>query len=208
MSEQEYVVEIEGLWTRFGTHIVHQGIDLKVNRGEVLGLVGGSGSGKTTLLRQILGLETPYRGSVKVFGRSLQTADLSELQNTRNRWGVLFQEGALFSALTVFDNVALPMRELRVLPKAVIHDLVMHKLEMVGIEAITPNGWTGDIGFETNKFVTRKGYSTIKEIGGHGIGRVFHADPFVPAFGKSLARRCRVAKSKVIPSPAPHDRPQ
>ena len=130
----ERVVEIEGLWTRFGRQTVHRGIDLDIERGEILSLVGGSGSGKTVLLRQMLGLETPYRGRVRVLGEDLHVCDSATLQTLRNRWGVLFQQGALFSALPVFDNVALPLRELRVLDEEVIREMVLMKLEMVGLE--------------------------------------------------------------------------
>lgn len=131
----ETVIEVKGLWTRFGSHVVHRDINLCVQKGEVMSLVGGSGSGKTTLLRQMLGLETPAEGEVRVFGKSLHGAAADgELRRMRDRWGVLFQEGALFSALSVFDNIALPLRELRSLDAGLIHDLVMMKLEMVGIE--------------------------------------------------------------------------
>ncbi len=130
----ECIIETKGLWTQFGDHIVHRDINLCVHRGEILSLVGGSGSGKTTLLRQMLGLETPARGEVRVFGTSLHGSDVGEVRRLRDRWGMLFQEGALFSALTVFDNVALPLRELRTLDEELIRDLVMMKLDMVGIE--------------------------------------------------------------------------
>lgn len=129
------IIEIEGLYTRFGSHVIHEDINLSVYRGEVLSLVGGSGSGKTTLLRQMLGLETPAHGSVKIFGYSRYDCNLDLLKSLRNRSGVLFQHGALFSALTVYDNIALPMRELRCLNKEMIHDLVMLKLDMVDVEA-------------------------------------------------------------------------
>lgn len=135
MTESSPIIEINGLYTRFGQHFVHRNINLNIFKGEVLSLVGGSGSGKTTLLRQMLGLETPSQGSVKIFGYSCYAYDLDTLRNIRHRSGVLFQQGALFSALTVFDNVALPMRELRCLDEALIRDLVMLKLEMVGVSA-------------------------------------------------------------------------
>jgi phospholipid/cholesterol/gamma-HCH transport system ATP-binding protein len=128
------IIEIRGLWTQFGDFVVHRSIDLDVRYGEILSLVGGSGSGKTTMLRQMLGLERPTRGEVRVFGTSLHGSDAVALQRLRNRWGVLFQEGALFSALSVYDNLALPLRELRTVDEEMIHDLVMVKLEMVGIE--------------------------------------------------------------------------
>ena len=128
------LIEVNNLWTRFGTHIVHRNVNLTVIRGEVLSLVGGSGSGKTTLLRQMMGLETPSAGEVKVFGVSLQHNDMDEIQRIRNRWGVLFQQGALFSALTVYDNVALPLRELGTVDEDLIRELVLLKLGMVGIE--------------------------------------------------------------------------
>ncbi len=131
----ENIIEIKGLWTKFGDHVVHRDIDLSVRRGEIMSLVGGSGSGKTTMLRQMLGLERPTKGEVRAFGVSLHAGDGEARRRLRNRWGMLFQEGALFSALTVFDNVALPMRELRTLDEDLIHDLVMLKLDMVGIEA-------------------------------------------------------------------------
>jgi phospholipid/cholesterol/gamma-HCH transport system ATP-binding protein len=130
----ECIIETKGLWTQFGNHIVHRDISLCVRRGEIISLVGGSGSGKTTLLRQMIGLEKPARGDVRVFGISLHGSDQIQLRKLRNRWGMLFQQGALFSALTVFDNIALPLRELRTLDEDLIHDLVMVKLEMVGIE--------------------------------------------------------------------------
>ena len=129
------VVEVEDLHTRFGNHVVHEDISLSVKRGEVLGLVGSSGSGKTVLLRQMLGLEIPSQGSVRIFGQSVHESDRNELQGIRNRCGVLFQRGALFSALSVFDNIALPMRELHTLAEPMIRDLVMLKLEMVEIDS-------------------------------------------------------------------------
>jgi len=132
----ERIIEIKGLWTQFGGHTVHRGIDLDVHSGEIMSLVGGSGSGKTTLLRQMLGLEKPARGEVRVFGIPLHGSEPAALRKLRDRWGVLFQEGALFSALTVYDNVALPLREMRTLDEELIHDLVMMKLSMVGIEPL------------------------------------------------------------------------
>ena len=128
------IIDVRGLWTQFGDHIVHRGVDLQVRTGEVLSLVGGSGSGKTTLMRQILGLETPLRGEVSVFGIPLHGSPAATLKKIRKRWGVLFQEGALYSALSVFDNIALPLRELRAFDEDFIRDMVLLKLDMVDIE--------------------------------------------------------------------------
>lgn len=134
MTKPECIIEIEGLHTRFGDHVVHEDVNLSIYRGEILTLIGGSGSGKTTLLRQMLGLEKPAQGSVKIFGSAPTDSNLQR-KSIRNRSGVLFQQGALFSALTVFDNVALPLRELHVLDETLIRDLVMIKLNMVAIGA-------------------------------------------------------------------------
>ena len=130
----EPIIEVKNLWTRFGRQVVHRDLSLVVNRGEIMSLVGGSGSGKTVLLRQMLGLETPARGQVCVFGRTLHEGDREEMRELRNRWGVLFQHGALFSALNVFDNVAVPLRELKTLDEGVIRELVLLKLCMVSID--------------------------------------------------------------------------
>jgi phospholipid/cholesterol/gamma-HCH transport system ATP-binding protein len=126
------VIDIRGLWTQFGEVTVHRDLDMQVRRGEIISLVGGSGSGKTTLLRQMLGLERPARGSVRIFGSDIN-GDEGSLKQLRNRWGMLFQQGALFSALTTFDNVALPLRELRVLPEELVRPAVLLKLSMVGL---------------------------------------------------------------------------
>ena len=134
MQQNSPIVRIRELWTQFGQSVVHQDLDLDILPGQILSLVGGSGSGKTTLLRQILGLQKPSRGSVQVFGEEISGADRKRLQQLRSRWGMLFQHGALFSALTTFDNVALPLRELGTLPESLIRDVALFKLHQVGIE--------------------------------------------------------------------------
>ena len=129
------VVEISGLRTAIGGRDIHRGLDLAIGRGQILGLVGGSGSGKTTLLRQIIGLMAPTAGSVRLFGEDLHRAGRVAQRELRQRVGVLFQGGALFSALPVFDNIAFPLRELRALDEDWIRRLVELKLAMVELEA-------------------------------------------------------------------------
>jgi phospholipid/cholesterol/gamma-HCH transport system ATP-binding protein len=125
------VLELQDVCTRFGDVWIHRGLELKVQRGELLALVGGSGSGKTTLLRQMVGLLLPDRGSIRVFGEPLFGGGPARERALRRRFGVLFQHGALFSAFSVFDNIAFPLRELKVLDEDMIRDLVMLKLAMV-----------------------------------------------------------------------------
>ena len=134
MTNEACIIEVEGLYTRFGSYVVHEDINLCVRHGEVLALAGGSGSGKTALMRQMLGLEMPAEGTVRIFDEPLYGHDRKKMQSMRNRCGVLFQKGALFSALSVYDNIALPMRELHTLDEGMIRDLVMLKLKMVDIE--------------------------------------------------------------------------
>lgn len=130
------VIEVVNVTTVLGGVVIHRDLSLTVNADEVLAIVGGSGSGKTTLLRLMLGLDQPTSGEVRIFGQALGDCAMSDLERVRLRWGVLFQQGALFSSLPVFDNVALPLRELKAVPPALITDLVMHKLGQVGL---TPN---------------------------------------------------------------------
>jgi len=107
----EFPIVVEGLANRFGEQTVHEGLDLKVKRGEILGVVGGSGTGKSVLMRSIIGLQQPDEGHITVFGRSLTDGDPEEVLGVRNRWGVLFQGGALFSTLTVGENVEVPLKQ-------------------------------------------------------------------------------------------------
>ncbi len=139
------VVEIRKLWTRFGRTVVHQDLNLDIYAGEILTIVGGSGTGKTVLLRQMLGLERPSEGCVKVFGEDISQAEPEQLQHMRNHWGMLFQQGALYSALSVFDNIAFPMRELRSLPEDVIRDAVLLKMDMVGLGPEHANKMPSDL---------------------------------------------------------------
>ena len=139
MVSKGCIIEVEGVHTRFGNHVVHEDINLCVHHGEVLALVGGSGSGKTALMREMLGLDMPAEGTVRVFGEPLHGHDRKTVQYLRNRCGVLFQKGALFSALSVYDNIALLMRELRTMDERMIRDLVMLKLKMVDIAPMHAN---------------------------------------------------------------------
>jgi phospholipid/cholesterol/gamma-HCH transport system ATP-binding protein len=131
----ESVIDIRNLWTRRGGQTIHRDLSMQVQTGEIIGLVGGSGSGKTTLLRVVIGLDAPERGTVRLFGIDPLNAEREKRLAVQRRFGTLFQAGALFSALSVFDNVALPLRELRSLDKGLIRDLVMLKLNLVEIEA-------------------------------------------------------------------------
>ncbi len=124
-------ISVRGLDTRFGDTWVHRQLDLEIERGELVSLVGGSGSGKTTLLQQMVGLRQPTHGEIRVFGEPLFGGGLERERALRQRFGVLFQHGALFSAFDVFDNIAFPLRELKRFDESLIADLVMLKLDMV-----------------------------------------------------------------------------
>lgn len=140
------VVEIKKLWTVFENGdrqaVVHKDLDLTVVRGEVLSLVGGSGTGKTVLLRQVLGLEKPTRGEITVLGKP--AAELGK-RGAARRVGMLFQQGALFSAFTVLENIAFPLRELKTLPLALIREAAMVKLQMVGLSPDTADKMPSDL---------------------------------------------------------------
>jgi phospholipid/cholesterol/gamma-HCH transport system ATP-binding protein len=137
VAREQTLIKVSGLWTQFGTHVVHAGLDFQVDRGEIVSIVGGSGTGKTTLVRQVLALERPAKGTIEVFGKPLHEFDgeLSEpaMRELHHRSGVMFQHGALYSALPVFDNVAMPLRELRAFDESFVKDAVRLKLAMVGI---------------------------------------------------------------------------
>ena len=139
------IVDITGLWTKYGRTVVHQDLNLEIEQGEIMSIVGGSGTGKTTLLRQMLGLERPARGCVKVFGEDISEITAEQLQQLRNHWGMLFQQGALYSALTVFENIAQPMRELKVLPEDLVRDAVLLKMNMVGLGPEQANKMPSDL---------------------------------------------------------------
>jgi phospholipid/cholesterol/gamma-HCH transport system ATP-binding protein len=127
------VVEVEGLVSRFGDHLVHDGLDLTVRKGEVLGLVGGSGAGKSVLLNTLIGLREPDGGRVRVLGVDVVHASELESRRLEARWGVLFQGAALFSSLNVLDNVCAPLREHTRLPRRQLEDVGALKIALSGL---------------------------------------------------------------------------
>jgi phospholipid/cholesterol/gamma-HCH transport system ATP-binding protein len=131
---EETVIEISQVSTRFGNHVVHSGIDLEVRRAEIFALIGGSGSGKSTLLREMILLQRPDSGSIRVLGADLQALGNDEAVALRRRWGVMFQHGGLFGALTVTENVGLPLREHTGLADGLIDEIAAWKLAMTGLE--------------------------------------------------------------------------
>jgi len=144
-SNDATVVDIRKLWTVFksadGEQVVHRDLDMHIDRGEVLSLVGGSGTGKTVLLRQILGLEKPTQGVVEVLGQEPGELSASGAANV----GMLFQHGALFSAFSVLENIAFPLRELKLLPDELIRHAALVKLQMVGLEPQHANKSPSDL---------------------------------------------------------------
>lgn len=132
-ATRETVIEARGICNRFGTQSVHEQLDLDLYRGEILAVVGGSGSGKSVLLRSIIGLRRPNEGQVKVFGEDLVTLNDEQRSKVERRFGVLFQKGALFSSLTVTENVALPLIEHAGLSRADAEHLAGVKLALAGL---------------------------------------------------------------------------
>jgi phospholipid/cholesterol/gamma-HCH transport system ATP-binding protein len=126
-------VEVRGLVSKFGDNVVHDGLDITAERGEVLGVVGGSGAGKSVLLNTIIGLRNPQAGTVRVFGQDIERASRRRWSAIERRWGVLFQQGALFSNLTIRENVAAPMFEHTNMPRKEIYELSDLKIALVGL---------------------------------------------------------------------------
>jgi phospholipid/cholesterol/gamma-HCH transport system ATP-binding protein len=127
------VIRVHGVVTRFGAQTVHDGIDLEVQRGEVLGIVGGSGTGKSVLLRTIIGLQRPASGRVEVLGRDMLHLREAEQRELEQHFGVLFQDGALFSSLTVAQNIEVPLREHVPMPEPLMAEIAATKIAMVGL---------------------------------------------------------------------------
>ena len=132
---KETVIEAHGVKVGFGERLVLNGVDLDVYRGEILGFVGGSGAGKSVLMRTIIGLLPKRGGRISVFGQDMDAASDEERQAVERRWGVLFQQGALFSSLTVKENLQFPLREYLNLSQRLMDELALAKLEMVGLDA-------------------------------------------------------------------------
>jgi phospholipid/cholesterol/gamma-HCH transport system ATP-binding protein len=130
---EEPIIRVRGLVNRFGAETVHDGLDLDVRRGEVLGIVGGSGSGKSVLLRTVVGLNRPVEGKVEVFGRDVWAISDGQRRELERRWGVLFQGGALFSSLTVAQNVEVPIKEYFDIPLGLMDEISAVKVGMVGL---------------------------------------------------------------------------
>ena len=136
MAEAEPIIRVRGLVNRSGAQVIHEGLDLDVRRGEILGVVGGSGTGKSVLMRSIIGLQHPAEGEITVFGESMIDRDEEEAKHVRRRWGVLFQGGALFSTLTVAENVQVPIREFYPgIDQELQDEIAAYKISMSGLPA-------------------------------------------------------------------------
>lgn len=142
----DYPVVVEGLRNVFGDQVIHDGLDLTVRRGEILGVVGGSGTGKSVLMRSIIGLQIPDAGQIDVFGRSITSGDPDDVVGVRNRWGVLFQGGALFSTLTVGENVAVPLRKFYPeLSDQLTSEIARYKVKLSGLPEDAVNKFPSEL---------------------------------------------------------------
>jgi phospholipid/cholesterol/gamma-HCH transport system ATP-binding protein len=133
-GEGEPIIRVRGLINRFGPKTVHEDLELEVKRGEILGVIGGSGTGKSVLMRSIVGLHTPNAGEIEVFGQRMDQLSRDERVKVERRWGVMFQDGALFSTMTVRENVMAPMVEHTKIPEALMRELADLKIRLAGLE--------------------------------------------------------------------------
>jgi len=133
-AADDAIIRVRGLVNSFGSQIVHENLDLDVRRGEILGVVGGSGTGKSVLMRSIIGLQHPVAGSIEVFGEPATEREESDAKDIRRRWGVLFQNGALFSTLTVAENVQVPIREFYpAIDQPLLDEIASYKIVATGL---------------------------------------------------------------------------
>jgi phospholipid/cholesterol/gamma-HCH transport system ATP-binding protein len=127
------VIEVSHVCTRFGDAVVHEDINVTIMQGEIFAIAGGNGSGKTTLLREIIGLQTPAEGTIRLFGQDVPGLEERGAHNVYRRFGVMFQQGALFSSLTLAENVAVPLKEHTDIPPELVRDIVALKIAAVGL---------------------------------------------------------------------------
>lgn len=144
--EGRFPIRVRGIKNAFGSHVVHENLDLDVRKGEILGVVGGSGTGKSVLMRSIIGLQPPVEGSIEVLGRSITDARDDDDIDIRSRWGVLFQGGALFSTLTVGENVEVPLREFYPeISDELRHEIARYKVMLSGLPASATNKYPSEL---------------------------------------------------------------
>ncbi|MFQ5466668.1 MAG: ABC transporter ATP-binding protein [Kiloniellaceae bacterium] len=139
------IIRVSGLATRFGAQVIHENLDLSVRPREVLGIVGGSGAGKSVLMREIVGLMRPSAGRIEVFGRDMDTLSEAERRAVRRRWALLFQDGALFSSLTVAQNIEVPLKEHTALPRRLRRELVAIKIALAGLAPEAANKYPAEL---------------------------------------------------------------
>lgn len=144
-AKQPPIIQVRGLGNRFRDHVVHEGLDLDLYQGEILGVVGGSGTGKSVLLRSIVGLQQPSEGRISVFGQTLSELSGEARSNLEQRFGVLFQGGALFTSLTLVENVALPLIEHAELNRADAEELARMKLALTGLPPDAENKYPAEL---------------------------------------------------------------
>jgi phospholipid/cholesterol/gamma-HCH transport system ATP-binding protein len=144
-GKKDVIIHVRGLVNGFGSKIIHDHLDLDVYRGEVLGVVGGSGTGKSVLLRTIIGLNAPREGTIEVFGKRTGFAEGSRMKALEVRWGILFQEGALFSSQTVAENIQVPLREYTSMSQELMDEIAAMKIALVGLPPDTAQKYPSEL---------------------------------------------------------------